>query len=153
VSWQRKPYNKFIAYSQSKTANILFALELDRRLAGRGVRAFSLHPGSIRTNLLRHMGQEDIKAVGEAYKNTALGEPNTHQMRLKTIPQGAATSVWAAVSKELDGNGGLFLTDCQIAPPGTGEVVGYMPYAMDPAGAHRLWALSEEMSGEVFSLK
>lgn len=149
-NWEATPYNKFIAYSQSKTANVLFAVELDKRLRDKGVRAFSLHPGGIGTNLVRHMSQEDMSGVGEAYKRTALGEPNTYQMPLKTIPQGAATSVWAAVSSDLDGKGGLFLSDCTIAPPGTGDRVGYMPYAVDPERAARLWTLSEEMVGESF---
>ena len=150
VNWEVTPYNKFIAYSQAKTANVLFAVELDRRLRAKGVRAFSLHPGGIGTNLVRHMSQEDMGGVGEAYKRTALGELNTYQMPLKTIPQGAATSVWAAVSPELDGKGGLFLSDCMIAPPGSGDRVGYMPYAVDPERAARLWTLSEEMVGESF---
>jgi NAD(P)-dependent dehydrogenase (short-subunit alcohol dehydrogenase family) len=151
-NWERTPYEKFLAYSQAKTANILFALALDKRLAGRGVRAFSCHPGGIRTNLMRFMDADDITGVGQTYSRTATGEPVTYKLPLKTIPQGAATSVWGAVSPELDGKGGLFLTDCQIAPPGTGDRVGYMPYAVDPANAERLWSLSEQMVGERFDL-
>jgi NAD(P)-dependent dehydrogenase (short-subunit alcohol dehydrogenase family) len=151
-NWAQGPYNKFLAYSQSKTANILHALELDRRLAGRGVRAFSLHPGGIRTNLLRYMGPEDSAAVREAYKALPNGETVTYSNPLKTIPQGAATTVWGAVSHDLDGKGGLFLSDCQIAPPGTGARVGYMDFAVDPKAAERLWAMSEEMAHERFPL-
>jgi len=124
VNWERTPYNKFIAYAQAKTANVLFSVELNRRLAGRGVRAFSLHPGGIPTNLLRFMGPDDFSGVGEAYKTIATGEPNTYQMPMKTIPQGAATTVWAAVARELSDKGGQFLSDCQIAPPGRGDRVG-----------------------------
>jgi NAD(P)-dependent dehydrogenase (short-subunit alcohol dehydrogenase family) len=151
-NWTRRPYDKFIAYSQSKTANILHALELDRRLAGRGVRAFSLHPGGIRTNLMRHMQDEDRADVGEAYGAVVGGEPRTYGMPMKSIPQGAATTVWAAVSPELAGKGGLFLSDCQVAPPGSGREIGAMPYALDPERARRLWALSEALVDERFPL-
>jgi NAD(P)-dependent dehydrogenase (short-subunit alcohol dehydrogenase family) len=151
-NWSRTPYDKFLAYSQSKTANILHALELDRRLAGRGVRAFSLHPGGIRTNLMRHMGVEDGAGVAEAYGKVVGGEPRTYEMPLKSIPQGAATTVYAAVSGDLEGKGGLFLSDTQIAPPGSGARIGAMAYAVDPKAAERLWALSEELVGERFPL-
>ncbi len=70
----------------------------------------------------------------------------------KTIPQGAATSVWAATSTELDGKGGLYLQDCDIAPPAPPEVTGVKPYALDPAAAARLWEISERMVGEKFPL-
>lgn len=152
VNWDRTPYDKFRAYAQAKTANILFALELDRRLSARGVRAFSLHPGGISTNLGRYMGPEDRQAMGEAFKTNALGDPLVRTVQFKTIPQGAATTVWAAVSPELDGQGGLYLADCQIAPPAARGVAGVMPYATDPQKAERLWRISEEMVNEHFPL-
>jgi NAD(P)-dependent dehydrogenase (short-subunit alcohol dehydrogenase family) len=141
-------YDKWLAYGQAKTANIAFAVELDRLGQDAGVRAFALHPGSILTNLLRHFGHEERVAQGWID-----GEGNLNS-RFKTPEAGAATQVWAATSPQLDGMGGLYLEDCDVAEPALDgddrEValrVGVSDYAIDPEQAARLWALSAELTG------
>ena len=133
-------YEKWTAYGQSKSANALFAVELDRRGAGAGVRAYSLHPGAIMTPLQRHLPKEEMIAAGWVDENG-----NTAGF-FKTIPEGAATMVWAATSPKLDGIGGVYCEDCEVAPLSeTGE--GVRPHAVDPDEAKRLWALSVELTG------
>ncbi|UOX91583.1 SDR family NAD(P)-dependent oxidoreductase [Amycolatopsis sp. FBCC-B4732] len=142
-------YDKWLAYGQAKTANILFAVHLDRFGRDRGVRAFALHPGSILTNLARHIPQEERVAQGWVDEN---GVPSGY---FKTPEAGAATQVWAATSPQLDGHGGVYLEDCDIAglaPEGDGVTdvglrVGVRDYAIDPSEAARLWALSAELTG------
>ncbi|HEX3769319.1 MAG TPA: SDR family NAD(P)-dependent oxidoreductase [Polyangiaceae bacterium] len=137
--FDRRPYDKWMAYGQSKTANALFALALDARGAARGVRAFSVHPGGILTDLMRSMSEEERRAVIERVKT------NTN---LKTPEQGAATSVWCATSRALDGEGGVYCEDVDIAEPITVEGPrGVLPWARDPALAERLWQRSEEWAG------
>jgi len=143
INFERDPYDRAKAYSQAKTANMLFAVELDRRLSSHDVRVFGVHPGVINTNLHRHLTKVILAELRAAA--AAGGARMAPQMR-KTIPQGAATSVWAATAPELDGKGGLYLRDCGIAPPATPEVTGVKPYALDPAAAARLWAISERMN-------
>ncbi len=132
-NYERRPYDKFEAYGQSKTANILFAAELDRRLEAQGVHAFSVHPGMIPTDLGRHMTKDDFAAL----KARASRSPGGTLPAYKTIPAGAATSVWAATAPELDAHGGAYLADCQVATSA--------PWASDPDSAARLWTLSEEL--------
>jgi NAD(P)-dependent dehydrogenase (short-subunit alcohol dehydrogenase family) len=137
-SFERRPYDKMVAYGQSKTANILFAFEADRRFREDGIRAFSIHPGAIlETQLARHYEPEELKAVVERAK--AIGS-------MKTIEQGAATTIFAATSPMLEGKGGVYLVDCDIAKIGDGDhdVRGY---AIDPDNAKRLWRWSEEQLG------
>jgi NAD(P)-dependent dehydrogenase (short-subunit alcohol dehydrogenase family) len=145
IHFERRPYDKWSAYGQSKTANVLFAVELDRRLAGRRVRANALHPGGIVTELGRHLSQDDIKEL--------MSRAPGGKMEWKTPEQGAATSVWGATAPELEGQGGLYLDDCQIAPLRKSEddPTGYEAYARDPAAARRLWTVSEELVGESFA--
>jgi NAD(P)-dependent dehydrogenase (short-subunit alcohol dehydrogenase family) len=142
--YERRPYDKWQAYGQSKTANIWHALELDRRLAGRGVRAFAIHPGMIVTDLGRHLSREDVAAL-RARASGARG-------RWKTVEQGAATQVWAATAPELAGRGALYLEDCHVAGPSPDldAPAGYAPWAYDAAAATRLWSLSESMVGARF---
>lgn len=155
INYERRAYDGWSAYGQSKTANILFALELDRRGRQHGVRAFSLHPGGIVTNLARHMDVESLKQAGNLDVN---GDPVIDPARdMKSIPQGAATHVWCAVSPLLEGRGGLFCMDCDIAPvvdidPQTQDPrgMGVTSYAIDPRSAERLWKVSEEMTGVSF---
>jgi NAD(P)-dependent dehydrogenase (short-subunit alcohol dehydrogenase family) len=138
----RRGYDKMAAYGQSKTANILFALELDRRGEGRHVRAFSLHPGAIVTPLLRHLER------AEMIKNGWVDEQGTWLLRFKTTEQGAATQVWAATSPKLAGMGGVYCEDCdvaRIAEPSDGTK-GVEPYAIDPDAAARLWQISAELT-------
>lgn len=145
LHYERRPYDKWEAYGQSKTANVLFAVELDRRLRGDRVRANALHPGGIVTELGRHLQQADID---ELMRRAPGGK-----MVWKTPEQGAATSVWAATAPELEGQGGLYLDDCQIAHERTSDddPGGYEGWARDPEAARRLWTVSEEHVGESFS--
>jgi NAD(P)-dependent dehydrogenase (short-subunit alcohol dehydrogenase family) len=146
VHFERRAYDKWAAYGQSKTANILFSVELSRRLAGAGVTANAVHPGVIATELGRHLGPDDIAAL---QARGALGA-----FTYKSIPAGAATSVWAATAPELAGRGGLYLEDCHVAPRNEDPAVrdGYRDYAVDPELAARLWAYSEAALGERFDL-
>jgi NAD(P)-dependent dehydrogenase (short-subunit alcohol dehydrogenase family) len=134
-------YEPWLAYGRAKSANALFAVGYDRRMADRGVRAFSLHPGGIVTELGRHLTEESIATLQAAVP--------AGQMKWKTVPQGAATSVWAATSADLDGLGGLYLEDCGIAGLTTDPMAetGVRPYAVDPVRADALWELSERLVG------
>lgn len=141
-NFERRPYDKWKAYGQSKSANALFAVGLDRRGYAHGVRAFAVHPGRISTDLGRFLTASEL-AIGGEYK---------------TPEQGAATSVWCATSDQLNGMGGVYCMDCDIAPiqhdfelQGTGQVLkGVLPWAVDPDLAERLWHLSERMTGVRF---
>ena len=145
-NYQHRDYEKWSAYGQSKTANALFAVGLDDRMKARGIRTFAVHPGVIMTELSRHMVPEDFEMM---QARAPKGEP----MKMKTVEQGAATSVWAATAPELNGKGALYLEDCHIAqasaPGGAG---GVESYALDHSDADRLWAISEELVGQTFSL-
>jgi NAD(P)-dependent dehydrogenase (short-subunit alcohol dehydrogenase family) len=140
--WFERGYDKWAAYGQSKTANVLFAVELDRRGADLGVRAFALHPGGILTPLQRHL------VDGEMVEQGWFDADGNPLFDAKTPSQGAATQVWAATSPQLADLGGVYLKDCDIA-----EVVddqsgsGVRPYAIDPDSARRLWTMSAELTG------
>jgi NAD(P)-dependent dehydrogenase (short-subunit alcohol dehydrogenase family) len=140
-----RPYDKFDAYGQSKTANLLFAVELDRRLRERGVRVNAVHPGMIMTELARFMAPEDLEELGKRAARNAEAGDSAGMPEFKTIPQGAATSVWAAVAPELADVGGTYLADAEIR---TDEA---RSYALDVDAAVRLWALSEELVGETYA--
>jgi NAD(P)-dependent dehydrogenase (short-subunit alcohol dehydrogenase family) len=129
--WRTTEYDKWEGYGQSKTANILFTVELDRRLHDQGVRAFAVHPGVIMTELSRHLTRDDV--------GTLRSRSPGGRLEFKTTEQGAATTVWGATSPDLDGKGGLYLDDCQIGEPA--------PYALDPDSAARLWTWSEAEVG------
>jgi NAD(P)-dependent dehydrogenase (short-subunit alcohol dehydrogenase family) len=150
-NFEHTPYEEFIAYGRSKTANALFAVEFDRRWRDKGIRATAVHPGGIQTELGRHMGDDVLDGllatINEA--NAAAGQP---AMEWKTIPQGAATSVWAAVVAPVDEIGGQFCEDCNVAEVSElpGLTGGVQPYALDAESAKALWAKSEEMVGEAF---
>lgn len=143
-NFDRVPYDKWQAYGRSKTANVLFAVEFDRRFADQGIRAFSLMPGAIETSLGRHMSEEDLAYLG-------ITEETRPKMLDKSIPQGASTTLWAALGWELDGRGGLYLEDCAEAPLADPAVVhvGVQPYAIDPSLAARLWTWTEEAIARV----
>jgi NAD(P)-dependent dehydrogenase (short-subunit alcohol dehydrogenase family) len=144
-NYKVREYNKWLAYGESKTANVLFAVALDARLKERGVRTLAVHPGIIMTELGRHMSQEDMEQM------MAMA-PKGEEIKFKSIPQGAATSVWAATSADLSDRGGIYLENCQIADPAVaGGDGGVESYALDADTAERLWALSEEMVGQSFS--
>lgn len=138
-----RPYDKWEAYGQAKTANSLFAVGFDKRFRDKGVNANAVMPGGIMTPLQRHLPIEEQRALGW------LDENDQPREGFKTTEQGAATSVWAAVGDELEGIGGLYLEDCAQAVPWSKEApwVGVMPHALDPEAAERLWALSVETTG------
>ncbi|MBV9997362.1 MAG: SDR family NAD(P)-dependent oxidoreductase [Caulobacteraceae bacterium] len=150
-NFERTPYVEFAAYGRSKTANSLFALEFDRRHKGRGVRAASVHPGAISTELGRHMRPEVWRQISVPGAQTdASGRPITPR---KTVPQGAATTVWAAIVAPAEAVGGRYCEDCHVAEVSQGENAargGVQPYAVDPVMAEKLWAKSEAMVGERF---
>lgn len=135
-------YDRWEAYGQSKTANVLFAVHLDRLARERGVRAFSLHPGAILTPLQRHVPREEQIAFGWIDEN---GDP-VPDSRFKNTEQGAATQTWAAFSPRLDGMGGVYLQDCDIAEV-TEDGGGVAAYAIDPEQAERLWDYSVKLTG------
>jgi NAD(P)-dependent dehydrogenase (short-subunit alcohol dehydrogenase family) len=149
VHFERRPYDKWAAYGQSKTANVLFAVELDRRLAASGVRAFAIHPGSIVTELGRHLDAADIAAIRARAEERAKGG----KAWWKTVEQGAATQLFAATAPELAGRGGLYLEDAQVSgvEPCPGGL-GCSPWALDLEAAARLWSVSESTLGESFPL-
>ena len=151
--YEQREYDKWEAYGQSKTANALFALEADRRLKDRDIRAFSVHPGGIMTNLGRHLSEEDIVALRDRLAKAAeqAGDKAGGQ-GFKSVPQGAATTCYAATATELEANGGAYLEDCHVADrDDESPVAGVRSYAADPENARRLWSLSEELVGERFA--
>jgi NAD(P)-dependent dehydrogenase (short-subunit alcohol dehydrogenase family) len=155
LHFEHRPYEPFLAYGQSKTANALFAVELDRRGRAEGVRAFSVHPGTIvDTGLARHLPEEALRAAGAVDEEGRLVRDPARQ--LKTVPQGAATGVWCATSPHLAGLGGVYCENCDVSPlvapddearwraePG---LPGVLPYAVDPEAAARLWEVSERLT-------
>ena len=144
-NFEHTPYDAWLSYGRAKTANVLFAIELDRRLRDRGVRATAVHPGGILTELGRHLTEETLGELIERHGN----EP----MEFKTVPQGAATEVWAAVVADAEEVGGRYCEDCAVAPvieAGSPDP-GVYAYAVDPDRATTLWARSEELVGETFT--
>jgi NAD(P)-dependent dehydrogenase (short-subunit alcohol dehydrogenase family) len=138
-------YDKWAAYGQAKTANVLFAVQLDKLAAEKGVRAFALHPGGIMTPLQRHLSRAEMVERGW------MDEAGTMLVEFKTPEQGAATTVWAATSPQLAGLGGLYLEDCDVAELSPEDADGLSPsgvrrYAVDPAQAERLWTLSAQLT-------
>src|SRR3984957_8303749 len=153
-NFEHTPYEPFTAYGRSKTANILFALAFDRRHRNRGIRAAAVHPGVIHTELARHVDAGQIEKIIEQ-RNRQLAAEGKEPFQWKTIPQGAATSVWAGVVAAAEGIGGRYCEDCHVAKvvedKSLGEIrEGVRSYALDPETAKGLWALSEKMVGERF---
>ncbi|VVJ21356.1 Dehydrogenases with different specificities (related to short-chain alcohol dehydrogenases) [Amycolatopsis camponoti] len=139
-------YDKWTAYGQAKTANVLFAVRLDELGASRGVHAFALHPGGIMTPLQRHLSE------AEKIERGWIDEAGNYLVQFKTPEQGAATTVWAATSPQLAGLGGLYLEDCDVAELSPVDAVGMTEsgvrrYAVDRDEARRLWTLSAELTG------
>jgi len=145
LNFRTRPYERWSAYGQSKTANSLFAVELTRRWAGDGIVANAVHPGGIMSGLQKFVPREEQLAMGW------IDEAGNVNSRFKTPAQGAATSIYAAVAPELEGNSGHYLEDCGIAKPWTSEepFSGVMPYALDPEHARQLWKVSEEAIGKI----
>jgi NAD(P)-dependent dehydrogenase (short-subunit alcohol dehydrogenase family) len=158
IDFDHRPYDPWAAYGQSKTANILFAVELDRRGEKDGIRAFAVHPGRIfETGLAKHLSLDALKGLGAVSED---GTPVIDPAKgLKTVEQGAATQVWCATSPKLAGLGGVYCEDCDIAQlqptQGAGGVsanagpgrAGVWPHAVDLEAAARLWSVSEQMLG------
>lgn len=147
IDFRRRAYDKWVAYGQSKTANALFAVALDRRGREQGVRAFSLHPGQILTDLARHLTADEITAFDVLDEH---GRPRVKpEAGLKTIEQGAATALWCATSIELNSMGGVYCEDCNIAPINESALgrKGVAKWAINADFAERLWTLSEQWTG------
>lgn len=142
---ERKPYDKWKAYGQSKSANVLFTVELDRRGEKIGISSFAVHPGRIiTTELLRYTDEEELKKLGIYVENgVRKGSSGT-----KTIEEGAATTIWCALSKDLEGKGGVYCENCDIAPLLPTEDMsprGVRQHAIDPTLAKKLWDISEKL--------
>lgn len=139
-------YDKWLAYGQSKTANVLFAVHLDAIAKNEGIRAFSLHPGAIITEL-----QRDMTAAEQIERGWIDTKGNIVGPGFKTPSQGAATGLWAATSPALESRGGVYCEDCDIAslasPGGSMEGGGVRDYAIDPESAERLWQVSAHLTG------
>ena len=150
-NFDHTPYDPFVSYGRSKTANILFAVEFDRRHKADGIRATAVHPGVIHTELARHMSEEALKGLIDNI-NTSNAEAGLPTFAWKTVPQGAATSVWAGVTAPAEQVGGLYCEDCHVAEPVEGGTArtGVRTYALDLETAKALWARSEEMVAELF---
>jgi NAD(P)-dependent dehydrogenase (short-subunit alcohol dehydrogenase family) len=154
-NFERTPYEPFVSYGRSKTANILFAVAFDRRHRERGVRAAAVHPGGIRTELARHMDLETMQTILEQMTRELAAE-GKGPFQFKTIPQGAATSVWAGVVAPADEIGGRYCENCHVGRILPDDVVvsriseGVRGYALDPTSAEALWKKSEELVGESF---
>ena len=149
-NFDRTPYAEFVAYGRSKTADVLFAVEFDRRHKDAGIRATAVHPGGIQTELGRYMTAEVREAL---IANINASQPEgVAAFSWKTIPQGAATSVWAGVVAPADAVGAHFCEDCHVAEivDDPGLRAGVRGYALDPEHAKALWTKSEEMVGERF---
>jgi NAD(P)-dependent dehydrogenase (short-subunit alcohol dehydrogenase family) len=156
-NFERRAYDPMVAYGQSKTANILFAVELDRRGEASGVRAFAAHPGAVVTDLIRHLPDEALRGFGisreDRHGSSPAGKSVDEGGDFKTLEQGAATSVWCATSPQLAGMGGVYCHDVEVAEvrrPDTVGNTGVEPWAIDPRTAARLWTLSEELTGVKF---
>lgn len=143
VNFEQRDYDRWIAYGQSKTANVLFTVGLEKRLADQGVHAYAVHPGVIMTELARHMAQEEIDVLAKQLSNANM---------TKTAQGGSATSVYAATAPELANKGGIYLSDCQEAEVNDEEQsqIVVRSYALSPDGAEKLWSLSEQMVGQQF---
>ena len=154
-NFERTPYHPFVAYGRSKTANILFAVAFDQRHRGRGIRAAAVHPGGIRTELGRHM---DAAALGQIIDqlNKQLAAEGRPPFQYKSIPQGAATSVWTAILGSPEEIGGRYCENCHVGQVVADDVTisavseGVRSYALDARNAEALWKKSEELVGETF---
>ena len=154
-NFERTPYEPFVAYGRSKTANILFAVAFDERHRGRGIRAAAVHPGVIQTELTRYMDPNHLQGLREQIDNQLKAE-SRGPLVWKTVPQGAATSVWAGVVAPAEEIGGKYCENCHVGQIVPDEIAfspvseGVRGYALDPKNAAELWKKSEEMVGESF---
>lgn len=145
-NFESADYEPWLSYGQSKTANVLFSAGLEDRFAEKGIHAYAVHPGGIDTNLGRHLSEEQAEAL---VQRVTTSDPS---FEWKSIPQGAATSVWAATAEELEGKGGVYCEDCGVAEiDNESPNKGVRSYALDKGSADRLWSMSEKMVGESFA--
>jgi NAD(P)-dependent dehydrogenase (short-subunit alcohol dehydrogenase family) len=157
-NFERTPYEPFVAYGRSKTANILFAVAFDQRHRARGIRAAAVHPGGIQTELARHMDPSHMEAMIKQINEQAAAE-GKGAFQFKTIPQGAATSVWAGVVAPADEIGGRYCENCHASDVVPDNVTlgllneGVRAYALDRKNAEALWRKSEDLVGESFGGK
>lgn len=143
--FERRAYDPWESYGNSKTANILFTVGLEARLAVLGIHAYAVHPGGIQTNLGRHMTEEMVATLMARVTSKDTG------FAWKTIPQGAATSCWAATAPELEGKGGIYCEDCHVAEVDDESATGGVrSYALNPSYADQLWKLSEDLTGAAY---
>jgi NAD(P)-dependent dehydrogenase (short-subunit alcohol dehydrogenase family) len=136
-----RPYDPWVAYGQSKTANVLFAVGFTERYSGDGITCNAVHPGLVLTGLQRHLDAEQRAA-------TAFYNPDgTPGPAVRSVAEGTATTVWAATSADLAGISGQYLEDCAVSDPyqGSGPFRGYQPFARDPGRADGLWRLTEQL--------
>jgi NAD(P)-dependent dehydrogenase (short-subunit alcohol dehydrogenase family) len=150
LNFERRPYDSFVAYGGSKTANVLFTVEFERRHKARGIRSAAVHPGGILTELARYMTPEAIQQMTALVMAEAGG--HVQNKRFKTVPQGAATTVWAGVVAPAELVGGCYCEDCHVAEVAERGAEGVRPYAVEPERARTLWARSEELVGESFPM-
>jgi NAD(P)-dependent dehydrogenase (short-subunit alcohol dehydrogenase family) len=154
-NFETTPYDPFVAYGRSKTANILFAVAFDHRYRSRDIRAAAVHPGVIQTELGRHMDPAMLKAMMDRLEKQLAAEGKS-SFPWKTIPQGAATSTWAAVVAPAGEIGGKYCENCHVGQVVSEDIEisptseGVRAYALDPNAAEALWKKSEEMVGEIF---
>ncbi|WP_219895144.1 SDR family NAD(P)-dependent oxidoreductase [Aquisediminimonas profunda] len=156
-NFDRTPYDPFVGYGRSKTANILFAVEFDRRYRSLGLRATAVHPGGIQTELARHMGGDRLQLLFDQI-NLDLAREGKPPMEWKTPQQGAATTLWAGLVADADDVGGRYCEDCQVSPVVSEQSIGFgspgvRPYALDPKTAQALWKKSEDWVSETFDLR
>ncbi|MDG2304614.1 MAG: SDR family NAD(P)-dependent oxidoreductase [Candidatus Binatia bacterium] len=154
-NFESTEYDPWESYGRSKTANVLFTVELAKRLRGEGVLSFAVHPGAIMTELGRHLTEETLNMMMERTKSRAKAageESSGGGMPFKQVEAGAATQVWAATAPELAAHSGSYLGDCQLGVEGGNPTYrGYASYALDAAAAEKLWAVSERLVGETFA--
>ncbi len=145
IHFENRPYDKWKAYGQAKSANALFAIGLARRFGKQGLTANAVHPGGIMTGLQKYLEVDEMRAMGW------FKEDGTLLDLFKSVAQGASTSVWAATAQELAGHGGHYLEDCREAVPAEpgNRISGYAAHIMDPALADKLWVASEQMLASV----
>jgi NAD(P)-dependent dehydrogenase (short-subunit alcohol dehydrogenase family) len=155
-NFETTPYEPFVAYGRSKTANILFAVGFDQRHRERGVHAAAVHPGGIQTELARHMDPANLEQMINQINEQAAAE-GKEPFKFKTVPQGAATSVWAAVVAPAEEVGGRYCENCHVSDVVAEDAAlglldeGVRGYALDPQNAAALWKKSEELVGEAFA--
>ncbi len=149
-NWEHRPYDKWLAYAASKTANVLFAVDLTRRYGAQGVVANAVHPGRIGgTNLARYLGEDGMASLPAIAFLPIKDQSDPYANLQKSIPQGAATTVWAALDPQFAEVGGLYLADCKIAPHWHEEDPrrGVRQWALDAERARKLWEISEALVG------